>query len=961
MRIEHRFDIETDASELFFDKRALYDPEIDPPSVLLRAETAAVPFGGREADITGPDGLIAWAEAGPDLAVRLLHAGGGVGKTRLAMRVVEQLKSNGWTAGFLREQGNVASVAPMREVLRLGEQVLVVLDYAEMRPDRVRALIEAATAEDNRRIRILLLARSASNWWSDLKQMGDAAGRILTGPATTVRHLGAIEKRDGWQDAEFVRARAAFGEILGLDVVSEAKAAQALSDNVLEIHAAALLSLSGESRSGNVLDEMLSHEVQYWSRRFSTALDLQDTGKRDRFIAQARYALGFATFYGGPERGDLNAAQDRFSDPLATPLVPTEKMTDLLAALYPNEGTRIGALRPDILGEQLCHRVLGKAEPQVLGAVFHADAGNRDLSMALETMTRLWSREPEAEPALLRATGRLRDIIEEDPERGLATHVSMRLPTSSIALADFSAFVTEKAATYVMTPEDADESERLYYILKEQVRHMLKLVGVRKLRPAETIANSITRTLSDPDLPDLPPEMLLVAHSALASVYQNVNRPADALRSADEAVAIGAANPEQDWANMGEMTARQYQMEGLLALGKTTEAAAAGERALALARALDTEGEDAFASTAAEIQITLADALSLLGQHEQAAREISEATETLRRLSERDFDSFGFIYSRALLMLGRIAAAQGDAQTAAKAEIELIKTRRELAEKFPRYRPDLGRALSNHANTLSMMGQAEAAARTAIEAVDILSEAVARDRESYLLDHTRALVNACSNLHRIGDLEQAERYGSVAIDAGRELKSTGLAEGVSLLGYAYMNTGAIFVGRDDNPGALPYFDNAVREFRSLGTKERPYVSGLAKSLINLSSAIYNSDDPRDVNETLGEAFDVLRTLILEGDRGLVSDLIQTANFAFQIHHERKDYGDMMHVIGFVTPFLLPILVETPERYANEIQWLAGNFVSFFAESEGMFDPKLIEWVVAINDAVNGRSGNAGGA
>ena len=68
-----------------------------------------------------------WCAEGPAVAVRLLHAEGGVGKTRLALEWTRRRRAMGWAAGFLPKD---VSEDWFERLWMLGQPVLVVLDYA---------------------------------------------------------------------------------------------------------------------------------------------------------------------------------------------------------------------------------------------------------------------------------------------------------------------------------------------------------------------------------------------------------------------------------------------------------------------------------------------------------------------------------------------------------------------------------------------------------------------------------------------------------------------------------------------------------------------------------------------------------------------------------------------------------------------------------------------------------------
>src|SRR5262249_51664005 len=121
------------------------DPALDPgtrplprragPAARLNARHEVVPFIGREEML---DQLCRWCEDGeenPDPRAGLIHAPGGMGKTRLVIELCKQMRDRGWRAGFLRDSGKIAELAESNR------PALVALEYAESKPD-LRELLE---------------------------------------------------------------------------------------------------------------------------------------------------------------------------------------------------------------------------------------------------------------------------------------------------------------------------------------------------------------------------------------------------------------------------------------------------------------------------------------------------------------------------------------------------------------------------------------------------------------------------------------------------------------------------------------------------------------------------------------------------------------------------------------------------------------------------------------------------
>ncbi|MFE2107581.1 hypothetical protein ACFXAF_17165 [Kitasatospora sp. NPDC059463] len=113
-----------------------------------------MPFHGREALLAE---LEAWC--GRDGAW-LLHGPGGQGKTRLAHHLGQRLTAQGWPVLWAR-----ASARPdhLRELRRAAKPLLVVLDYAETRPQQLGAFVDSAEHPGTSPLKLLLLARTAGD------------------------------------------------------------------------------------------------------------------------------------------------------------------------------------------------------------------------------------------------------------------------------------------------------------------------------------------------------------------------------------------------------------------------------------------------------------------------------------------------------------------------------------------------------------------------------------------------------------------------------------------------------------------------------------------------------------------------------------------------------------------------------------------------------------------------------
>ncbi|WP_344530909.1 tetratricopeptide repeat protein [Streptomyces albiaxialis] len=196
------------------------------PSALLWADRAIVPFRGRSEQLAR---LRAWCEE-PDAGVHLLYGSGGQGKTRLAYELTRRLAATGaWTVLWLRQDASAEAVRALREAAR---PTLVVVDYAEARPDQLDALCEAAELrEEDAAFKVLLTARTAGDWWQRAAGTSRAAGELLSGATTSELgplHLEATARAEAYREAVDAFART-LPALKGLDTTDWTRAAATLA------------------------------------------------------------------------------------------------------------------------------------------------------------------------------------------------------------------------------------------------------------------------------------------------------------------------------------------------------------------------------------------------------------------------------------------------------------------------------------------------------------------------------------------------------------------------------------------------------------------------------------------------------------------------------------------------------------------------------------------------------------
>jgi tetratricopeptide (TPR) repeat protein len=268
IRIRTVFDELANLGSLLDDNTADLPPNPS-PSKLLTAAYEVVPCdeAGRRSEL---DLLEKWCGSAEERSVLLLSGAGGSGKTRLLIEWCRRFRHQGWHAGFLRSDRGPEHLDPL---LAGVAPRLVVVDYAETRLGVVEPLLlkmGLTEAGQGPKMRLVLLARQAADWWVQLSrsprhQIEDLLLRSPPPARITPLVEDAESRRRG-----FTEAAAAFARQLGRPVPSDLplpdfEAEEGL-DRALYIHMAALAALSSEQiETGHeALRQMLRHERLFW-------------------------------------------------------------------------------------------------------------------------------------------------------------------------------------------------------------------------------------------------------------------------------------------------------------------------------------------------------------------------------------------------------------------------------------------------------------------------------------------------------------------------------------------------------------------------------------------------------------------------------------------------------------------------------------------------------------------------
>ncbi|MFI5527527.1 tetratricopeptide repeat protein [Kitasatospora sp. NPDC051853] len=806
-------------------------PDPATPTALLEAGRQTVPFRGRRrllAELEAwcvPRGFGAW----------LLHGPAGQGKTRLAHQLAHLLGSRGWSTLWPR------TGARPDQLLRLGRAtrpLLVVLDYAETRPEELAALVEAATEHPGRSpFKLLLLARTDGDWWDQARTATRQAGARL-GTARTHR-LGPLEDDAGRRAAHYRRAARALATALplvpGLADHDWTAAAATLTPprdlgqdaygNALTLHMTALADLldtksritpTGLSRKGldarDVEDRLLDHEDRYW-REAAAARGLRPALSTNAL----RTALAAAHLTGATDRTQADLLWRRLPVLADQPRDRRDQVTSWLAALYPPTtppgGPPWGTLQPDRLAERHVGRTL-EADPHLADHLLEgADPGQ-----AAQLLT-VYGRAA-AQPTLRHLEPRLTDLCIRQ-HRVLAPHI-----------------VT--AAT-------------------------------RTDRPAPLIT-ALDTVLADPttSLEDLD-----ALHGRFPT---DSNRLADtALRLAqaivDRRMALLKAHP--DTAHLADLTGPASNLAlRLHHAGHRKTALKLIKTVVAIHRSFASDDPDTSLYSYAVALTTLANQLGEAGHRKKSLAAAREAADHFRTLASADPDAYRTDLAMALNNLAVRLQDTGRLRKSLPVIREAVDHYRTLAGTDPDAHLDgLATALNNLANQLSETGSEK-------EGLAVLEESVAHyhtlaesNPDAHLAGYARGLFNLALRLGQTGRRKQALAVGREAVALHRSLADINPDAHLRYLADALFNLAVDLGTAGRHQESLPLFEEAVT-IRLVLARNDPdtHLHALADALNNLAIDLGETGRRKRALRTIAQAVAIYRTLARAQPERYAADL-----------------------------------------------------------------------------------------
>lgn len=877
-------------------------PDNPPPSALLNARYEVVPFDERGREDILAD-LERWCDEGSPVAVRLLHAEGGVGKTRLALEWARRRSARGWAAGFLAKE------IPEDWFERLwarGQPVLVVIDYAESRSD-LRAMLQRVLryarqegAGSLRRMRLLLLARNRGDWWEALRQADTALDAWLG--ETPPRELLPLAMERSARERVFHDAAERFARRRGRTYANPGSVA--LSDGrfvrVLYLHMAALAWVEGLAFEANTLmDVVLDHEERFWDTRLQQsdwALSAQ------RWLA--RQVLAAATLRGG--FADASTASRLLHRLLGRALSSREEeLLRLLHRIYQHTGREtspyLPALEPDLLGEGM---VVRAASPRIEEDRLPADWIDRVLppgeearvvGIGLEVLGRASAAWPDvvspwlerllAGPLLHSRAGLalevakavglrtassvlgavLADRLNAEGDVALAEElVAVGIPFPTVSLGRIAEWTSRTLLKVPPAPELERTTDRRARLLATQGAHLNEQGRFKEALPLLNESVGRYRVLAKGS-PHLFWARLSDTLASQSHTLSRLGRHGEALRVQREVVELrrGLAKLDPRGFQRGLATALRVLGANLCDLGRHEQAAESLGESIEILRSLAPHGDVGVRSELADSLDELGRSLLPLKRHEEALAVTREAVDLLRVLVQLNADVIGSSLGDTLDHLAGRLSVLGRHEEALELTREAVANYRVLVKLNPgRLGAELATSIDNLGNHLGSMGRKEEALAAGREAIELLRVRVKDNPEAFQPYLAKTLANQCGRLVALERYAEAVEIGREAVALYRPLMER--HPDVSRLYFAHtlnnQRLGLRGLGRREEERELLLEE--LTESRLLARSDpetyQPEVAGLLDRQRELATAL---NRPEEALEATREAADIYRALV----------------------------------------------------------------------------------------------------
>ncbi|CAM3939657.1 tetratricopeptide repeat protein [Corallococcus exiguus] len=823
-------------------------PEDPPPSALLNARYAVVPFHerGREKVLAE---LNRWSREGPPVAARLVHGEGGIGKTRLAIEWMSRL-SEEWVVGFLPKD---VPENWFERLWALGRRVMVVIDYAESRADlsallmRVLRYAQQQDSGAHRPIRLLLLARSAGDWWQSLLQSDATLKQWLGTPYELTPLATQVPERE----LVFHEAAERFAKERGKSY--RRRDNPSLTDGrferVLYLHMAALAEVEGsEFEAHSLMDVVLDHEERFWESRAR-----MDDVKLSFHRSLARQVVAAATLRGGFADQDtaVHTAQALFGGTLSE---GSMLLLWLLHRIYQRTGagssTFLPPLEPDLLGEGMVLRTASPDQgeacppPDWIDRVFPANESTGAVGIGFQLLGRASAARPDVVrpwiERLLSASLHQRALLALQAAKAVGLHTAFSVLGDALA-EQLEALGNERLALKLESAGIPYQTVSLRRVAEWVDRKRLGGLGVSAQE--DTLAERARR------------------QNNLSNRLSDMGQRAEALKAAQEAVALhrilAQSNPD---AFQPDLSMSLSNLGARLSdMGHREDALNAFQEAVALRRVLAQSNPDAFQPGLAHSLSNLGNGLSDMGQREEALKAAQEAVALHRILAQRNPSAFQPDLAMSLNNLCALLSDMGQRGEALKAAQEAVALYRILTQGNPdAFQPDLAMSLNNLAFMLSSLDQHGEALKAAQEAVALHRILAQRNPGAFQPDLARSINTLVAMLSGMGQREEALKAAQEAVALYRVLAQRNPDSFQPELASSINNLGINLSALDQNEEALKAAQEAVALYRVLAQRNPDaFQPGLARSINNLGDRLSELGQHETALKPYEEALDII--------------------------------------------------------------------------------------------------------
>lgn len=788
------------------------------PARLLDPENGVVEFIGRVAELNA---LLEWCADDTAERMRLLTGPGGIGKTRLALQLAKMLAERGWRCEWLGDRQETRLLSDIRAADN--DSLFLIVDYAETRIG-LEELIRAVAVDDGP-IRVLLLARSAGQWWEQLAAGEGAVRDLVLNAGSAGVPLGEILDDQLADEDAILRAVPAFASALGVvppeyvEVATQSRPARAL-----ELHAAALVAVLDwiddpyqppQVSLDGVLEELLRHEEHFWLGS-ARAQSLQ-VGSAGLTNAQLRQMIAVGCLLGASDQDEAVALLRRVRGVPAS-----EKLAVWLRELYPpGHGSKdwLGAMQPDRLAERF---IVGQlSESETLARACLTELDERQARRAILLLARAATGDIGAERLLRRLLPLAAKVVEDiDAPLGTLVSIANAIPYPSVALGTAHSVITRRILAF---PETNSHPVAHAYWLRVRGLTLSQLGRPREALTLIQRAVDLYRNLVSDNSGRYSPN-LAASLTNLGTIYSDIGRSDDALSVAEESASL--------YRDLAAVNPGRYQIPLTAALTKL------GERYAELGRTVD--------------------ALSVTG----------EATNLVLELASAHPESYEAEAAFTLNHFGARLSEASRAEEALKATRRAVDLYRRLASANPdRYKPDLASAMAQLGARYSVAGWLADAAAVTLEATGLVRDLFLVNPDQYRSDMARYLASLGGQFRDQGRLEEALGIEREAITLYRTLEAGNPGSHQPELAAALSALGNVLAGLSRGPEALAATQESVGLYRHLATMNpEKYLFLLGNCLTILAARLSDLGRVNDALISEEEAVELYRKLAADADR-----------------------------------------------------------------------------------------------